>query len=146
MSDAFKRLKEHISWGRNASALEELRNVKASHEALVKALEEARNAKLVGNSLEAKVSLALPEPLFTVAENYKKQLASILIVSQAEAFVAEEAFLERSNVDLFRRCAKAAKLIKDNLREEGASLLLFPLPLLRFLMTSVFRDKGLTTP
>jgi len=47
-----------------------------------KALEEKRNDKLIGASLEAKVTLRAGGELFTLLERYHDQLSAILIVSQ----------------------------------------------------------------
>lgn len=49
---------------------------------VAKALEQARENKLIGSSLEAKVELYLPGSYFEVAANYQKELPEIFIVSQ----------------------------------------------------------------
>jgi isoleucyl-tRNA synthetase len=63
-------------------AWEELAKVRSA--VLVK-LEEARNAKSIGGSLEAKVSLysSLPK-LQTILKSYAKQLPALFIVSQVQ--------------------------------------------------------------
>lgn len=49
---------------------------------VAKALEQARDNRLIGSSLEAKVILYLPDSYFAVATNYQKQLPEIFITSQ----------------------------------------------------------------
>ena len=51
---------------------------------VMKALETARNQKLIGGSLEAKVTLAAPEPGYTVLARYAPQLRFLFIVSAVE--------------------------------------------------------------
>ncbi len=49
-----------------------------------KVLEKARAEKQLGQSLEAKIRLQLPEAVRPLLEQYRKELASIFIVSQVE--------------------------------------------------------------
>ncbi|HEU5336908.1 MAG TPA: isoleucine--tRNA ligase [Terriglobales bacterium] len=51
---------------------------------VLKALETARNQKLIGGSLEAKVNLAAPEPAHAVLARYAPQLRFLFIVSAVE--------------------------------------------------------------
>ncbi|MGQ9619292.1 MAG: isoleucine--tRNA ligase [Candidatus Aminicenantia bacterium] len=51
---------------------------------LLKALEIERNKKTIGNSLEAKVILTIPENYKELIEKFRKELPSIFIVSQVE--------------------------------------------------------------
>ena len=51
---------------------------------VTKALEQARADKLIGHSLDARVSLAVDQKRFELLEPYRAQLRSIFIVSQAE--------------------------------------------------------------
>jgi len=51
---------------------------------IYKAIEEARNEKVIGKSLEAKVSLNVPEKYQAIIEELKDDLSQILIVSQLE--------------------------------------------------------------
>ncbi len=51
---------------------------------VARALEKARVEKLIGGSLEAGVSLSVPEDLRAVIEAYKSRLSAIFIVSQVE--------------------------------------------------------------
>ncbi len=48
---------------------------------VLKALEEARNAKLIGTGLEAQSSSPPPEPLYTLLKRYEAQLRYLFIVS-----------------------------------------------------------------
>jgi isoleucyl-tRNA synthetase len=48
---------------------------------VLRALEEARNSKLIGTGLEAQVHLSAPEPLYAVLKRYESQLRYLLIVS-----------------------------------------------------------------
>ena len=48
---------------------------------VLKALEEARNAKLIGTGLEARVHLTAPEPVFALLQRYEAQLRYLFIVS-----------------------------------------------------------------
>ena len=59
-------------------ALREVRDV------VLKALEEARNNKLIGTGLEAQIALTAPEDLFAILNRYKEQLRYLFIVSQVD--------------------------------------------------------------
>ncbi|HET7209694.1 MAG TPA: isoleucine--tRNA ligase [Terriglobales bacterium] len=48
---------------------------------VLKALEEARAAKLIGKELEAQVTITAPEPIYSVLTRYKDELRYIFIVS-----------------------------------------------------------------
>jgi isoleucyl-tRNA synthetase len=48
---------------------------------VLKALEEARNQKLIGGSLEAQVTLVAPEPAYGVLAHYAQELRFLFIVS-----------------------------------------------------------------
>ena len=52
--------------------------------AVQKALEEKRNEKIIGASLEAKVTLRAGGETYELLERYEDQLPAILIVSQVE--------------------------------------------------------------
>jgi isoleucyl-tRNA synthetase len=53
----------------------------AIREEVLKALEHARQEKLIGTSLEAQVRLTLPKPTFELLSRYETQLRSLFIVS-----------------------------------------------------------------
>jgi isoleucyl-tRNA synthetase len=48
---------------------------------VLKALEEARNQKLIGTGLEAQVSITMPDPVFPLLKHYEGQLRYLFIVS-----------------------------------------------------------------
>jgi isoleucyl-tRNA synthetase len=75
----------------NISSIEGLDLVRSDWEALLgvrsevlKALEEARNSKLIGGSLEAKVGISAPSALLPVLERRRADLRYIFIVSEVE--------------------------------------------------------------
>jgi isoleucyl-tRNA synthetase len=51
---------------------------------VLKALEEARNQKTIGKSLEAQVKVVASDPVYSVLEKYKRDLRYSFIVSQVE--------------------------------------------------------------
>ena len=51
---------------------------------MLKALEEARNQKLIGTGLEAKVVVDAPATIYPVLEKYAAQLRYVYIVSEVE--------------------------------------------------------------
>ena len=63
----------------------ELRSVR---DEVLKALEEARNSKLIGGSLEAQVRVTAPEPLYTLLKRYEPQLRYLFIISAVETHLA----------------------------------------------------------
>ncbi|HEY7098398.1 MAG TPA: isoleucine--tRNA ligase [Terriglobales bacterium] len=63
---------------KQAEDWEKLRTVR---EAVLKALEEARNQKLIGGGLEAQVTVAASEPFNSVLSRYQDQLRYVFIVS-----------------------------------------------------------------
>jgi isoleucyl-tRNA synthetase len=46
-------------------------------------LEEARNNKLIGGSLEAQVKVTAPDPIYSVLDRYRDELRYLFIVSAA---------------------------------------------------------------
>jgi isoleucyl-tRNA synthetase len=61
--------------GKDWSALRSVR------EEVLKALEQARNATLIGSGLEAQVAVAAPDPLYSALVRYQHQLRYLFIVS-----------------------------------------------------------------
>ena len=55
--------------------------LRSVREQVLKALEEARNQKMIGKSVEAQVKLSATEPLYSVLERYKEDLRYLFIVS-----------------------------------------------------------------
>ena len=55
----------------------------AVRDQVLKSLEEARNKKLIGGSLEAQVKVTAPDPIYPVLDRYREQLRYLFIVSAA---------------------------------------------------------------
>jgi len=55
---------------------------------IAKALEQARKEKIIGHSLDARVSIAVPEKMKALLENHLEDLRALLIISQLQ-LVAE---------------------------------------------------------
>jgi isoleucyl-tRNA synthetase len=55
--------------------------LRAVRDEVLKALEDARNNKLIGTGLEAQVTLAAPEPAYSVLARHQHQLRYLFIVS-----------------------------------------------------------------
>jgi len=61
---------------------EEMDRLLVWREAVLKELEKAREEKLIGNSLEAQVTLRVPSSDWNLAQKYMRDLASLFIVSR----------------------------------------------------------------
>jgi len=73
---------------------------------VLKALEDARNAKLIGSSLEAKVVLTVNDSTFDLLSRYVDELRYIFIVSQVELLNGENfnVKVERAEGNKCERC------------------------------------------
>ncbi len=73
---------------------------------VLKALEDARNAKLIGSSLEAKVVLTANDSSFDLLSSYANELRYIFIVSQVELINGENfnVKVERAEGNKCERC------------------------------------------
>ena len=60
---------------------EDWEKLRAVREEVLKALEEARNQKMIGGGLEAQVTIAAAEPAYSVLARYQDQLRYVFIVS-----------------------------------------------------------------
>jgi isoleucyl-tRNA synthetase len=60
---------------------EDWSTLRSVRDEVLKALEQARNEKLIGTGLEAEVSLAAADPAYSVLARYREQLRYIFIVS-----------------------------------------------------------------
>jgi isoleucyl-tRNA synthetase len=60
---------------------EDWEKMRAVREEVLKALEEARNQKMIGTGLEAQVTVAAADPVYSVLFGYKDQLRYLFIVS-----------------------------------------------------------------
>ena len=63
---------------------EDWKIVLAVRETVLKALEEARNQKLIGGNLQAQITLTAVDPVFSVLERFKNDLRYFFIVSAVE--------------------------------------------------------------
>ena len=63
---------------------EDWKTLRAVREPVLKALEDARNQKLIGKNLEAQVTLTASDPLYSVLERFKNDLRYVFIVSAVE--------------------------------------------------------------
>jgi isoleucyl-tRNA synthetase len=61
--------------------LEDWTTLLAVREQVLKSLEEARNAKQIGKSLEAQVKVSATDPVYSVLASYREQLRYVFIVS-----------------------------------------------------------------
>ncbi len=61
---------------------EDWKALRGIREQVLKSLEEARNQKLIGKALEAKIILNASGPTYSVLDRYKEQLRYLFIVSQ----------------------------------------------------------------
>jgi isoleucyl-tRNA synthetase len=63
---------------------EDWKTLRGVRETVLKALEEARNQKMIGANLQAQVALTASDPVYPVLERYKGDLRYIFIVSAVE--------------------------------------------------------------
>jgi isoleucyl-tRNA synthetase len=70
--------------GADPKQAEDWKVVRAVRETVLKALEEARNQKLIGGNLQAQVTLTSVDPVFSVLERFKNDLRYFFIVSAVE--------------------------------------------------------------
>ena len=61
---------------------EDWATLRVVREEVLKALEEARNNKLIGGSLEAQVKVIASDPVYSVLARYQEQLRYLFIVSE----------------------------------------------------------------
>jgi isoleucyl-tRNA synthetase len=79
--EAFPKAKDIAEGAGDPKEAEAWTALRSVREEVLKALEEARNAKLIGGGLEAEVSITAPEPLFSVLSQHADQLRYLFIVS-----------------------------------------------------------------
>jgi isoleucyl-tRNA synthetase len=85
----FPQAKEVLGTNETAIAAEprqadDWKTVLGVRESVLKALEEARNQKLIGGNLQAQVTLTAVDPVFSVLERFKNDLRYFFIVSAVE--------------------------------------------------------------
>jgi isoleucyl-tRNA synthetase len=78
---------------------------------VLKALEEARQAKQIGTSLEARVRL----PSSDLLERYRNELPSLFIVSQVDLDATGGAIVERADGSKCERCWKYSTAVGEDL-------------------------------
>jgi isoleucyl-tRNA synthetase len=66
----------------DATQAEDWKTLRGVREQALKSLEDARNQKLIGKALEAKIALTAADPVYAVLDRYKEQLRYLFIVSQ----------------------------------------------------------------
>jgi isoleucyl-tRNA synthetase len=71
-------------------------------EVVLRALEEARAAKQIGSSLEARVELKLKDPLYGTLSEYQAELRYVLIVSKVGVAKTDDAASPDIGVEVFR--------------------------------------------
>lgn len=87
----------HLDGG--ATLLADWERIYAVRDEVLKSLETARNEKLIGSSLEAKVKLTLPEADFDFLSRYRLDLRYIFIVSQVELWKGDALCVEITKAD-----------------------------------------------
>ena len=79
-----------LSAEREADLLERWSRLFEVRDVVLRALEEARTAKLIGSSLEAHVRLEAKRATFELLESYREELRYLFIVSQVSLTLLEE--------------------------------------------------------
>jgi isoleucyl-tRNA synthetase len=87
---------------RDAELSERWSRIFEVREVVLRALEEARTAKQIGSSLEARVELKLKDPLFTTMMKYQAELRYVFIVSQVGVVKTDDAASPDIDVKVFR--------------------------------------------
>jgi isoleucyl-tRNA synthetase len=75
-------------------------------EVVLRALEEARAAKQIGSSLEARVELKLKDPLYATLSEYQGELRYVLIVSKVGVVKTDDPASPDIGVEVFRADGK----------------------------------------
>ena len=90
----------------NGDLLERWERLRELRETVLKALEEARDAKTIGQSLEARVVLTVPAAMRELAERYSADLVQLFIVSAVEVKVGDklEVAIEKAPGEKCERC------------------------------------------
>jgi len=65
----------------NSKSDEDWNSLRAIRDEVLKALEDARNSRLIGGGLEAQVHLTAPDQLYALLKRYEAQLRYLFIVS-----------------------------------------------------------------
>jgi isoleucyl-tRNA synthetase len=89
---------------------------------VLRALEDARNAKLIGSGLEARIEITAPDPVHALLERYEDQLRYIFIVSQVALAKTDDANaplgvkVERAGGDKCERCWNYSTRVGESTR------------------------------
>lgn len=87
---------------------------------VLQALEEARNAKLIGSSLEARINLSASKEDYDLLERYKDELRYLFIVSQVQISKAEEGgvkvTVDRADGEKCERCWNYSERVGESSR------------------------------
>ncbi len=101
---------EEVAHGLGVAKLADWDALVEAREPVLKALEEARQAKLIGTSLEARVRIGATELL----RRYEKELPALFIVSEVVLESSEGIIVERAGGLKCERCWKYSTAVGDN--------------------------------
>jgi isoleucyl-tRNA synthetase len=89
--EKFPTLDDVLGGGKleDAAQSDDWKALRGIREQVLKSLEEARNQKLIGKALEAKITLSASDPVYSVLSKYADQLRYLFIVSQVSLQKAE---------------------------------------------------------
>jgi isoleucyl-tRNA synthetase len=87
---------------RDAELLSNWARVFEVRDTVLRALEDARIAKLIGSGLEAKVGLTVTRDVFELLQHYRDELRYIFIVSQVDLALAEDGATDAVRVTIAR--------------------------------------------
>ncbi len=109
-----------LSAAREAGLLERWSRLFEVRDVVLRGLEEARTAKLIGSGLEAHVRLEARRPTYELLESYREELRYLFIVSQVSLTLLEEEAGEDLRVTVERaagrkceRCWNYSKLVGE---------------------------------
>jgi isoleucyl-tRNA synthetase len=109
-----------LSAEREAGLLERWSRLFEVRDVVLRGLEEARTAKLIGSGLEAHVRLEARRPTFELLESYREELRYLFIVSQVSLTLLEEeagedirVTVERAAGQKCERCWNYSKLVGE---------------------------------
>ena len=107
-----------LSAEREAGLLDRWSRLFEVRDVVLRALEEARTAKLIGSSLEAHVRVEARRPIYELLESYREELRYLFIVSQVSLTLLEEeagedvrVTVERASGSKCERCWNYSTLV-----------------------------------
>ncbi|MBV9959184.1 MAG: isoleucine--tRNA ligase, partial [Acidobacteria bacterium] len=105
---------------RDAEMAQRWEKLFAVRDDVLRKLEEARHAKLIGSSLEAHVSLTAGGETYELLERYRDELRFIYIVSQVSLSRSEESgvsvSIERASGEKCERCWNYSTRVGESMR------------------------------